>query len=88
MVRSCLYKENVKTHQESLMFCFLPVIKSKFNIFMKTLNSRMIRQSPNTLGGRRDMLFYAPYIASIVGFTYTGVKVDDKKKNCNCPRFT
>ena len=80
MVKSCLCKENVKTHQEALMFCFLPVIKSEFNIFMKTWNSRMIPQPANTLGGRRDMLFYAPYLASIVGFTYAGVKVDNKIK--------
>ena len=80
MVKSCLCKENVKTHQEALMFCFLPVIKSEFNIFMKTWNSRMIPQPDNTLGGRRDMLFYAPYLASIVGFTYAGVKVDNKIK--------
>ena len=40
----------------------------------------MIRQPANTLGGRRDMLFYALYIASIVGFTYASVKVDDKIK--------
>ena len=40
----------------------------------------MIPQPANTLGGRRDMLFYAPYLASIVGFTYAGVKVDNKIK--------
>ena len=39
-------------YQEALIFCFLPVFQSKLNIFMKTWNSRMIRQSANTPGGR------------------------------------
>ena len=43
---------------------------------MKAWNSRMIRQSANTPGGRPDMLFYVP---SIAGFTYAGAKVDDEK---------
>ena len=52
MVKSGLYKENVKMHQEALIFCFLPVFQSELNIFMKTWNSRMIRQLANTPGGR------------------------------------
>ena len=76
MIKSGLYKGNVETHQEALIFCFLPVPQCEFNIFMKTWNSRMIRQSANTPGGRPDMLFYDP---SIAGFTYAGVKVDDEK---------
>ena len=74
MVKSSLYKENVETHQEALIFCFLSVLQCEFKIFMKTWNSRMIRQSANTPGGRPGMLFYVP---SIAGFTYAGVKDDD-----------
>ena len=70
------FKENVETQQEALIFCFLPVLQSEFNIFVKTWNSRMIRQSVNTPGGRPDMLFYVP---SIAGFTYAGVKIDGEK---------
>ena len=76
MVKSGLYKQNVETHQEALIFCFLSVLQCKFNIFMKTWNSRMIRQSANTTGRRPDMLFY---VHSIAGFTYAGVKVDEEK---------
>ena len=36
----------------------------------------MTQQSASTPSGRPDILFYVP---SIAGFTYTGVKVDDKK---------
>ena len=76
MVKSGLYKENVETHQEALIFCFLPVLQSEFNIFMKTWNSRMIGQSANTPSGRPDMLSCVP---SIAGFTYAGVNVDGEK---------
>lgn len=76
MTKYGAYKENIETHQEALIFCFLPVLQCEFNIFMKTWNSRMIRQSANTSGGRPDMLSYVP---SIAGFTYAGVKVDDEK---------
>ena len=35
MVKSGLYKENIETHQEALIFCFLLVFQSEFKIFMK-----------------------------------------------------
>ena len=73
MVQSGLYKENVETHQEALIFCFLPVVQCEFNIFMKTWNSRMLQQSANTPGANPDMLFYVP---SIAGFRYAGVRVE------------
>ena len=76
MVKSGLCKENIETHQEALIFCFLFVLQCEFNIFMKTANSRMIQLSANTPSGRPDMLFYVP---SMAGFTYGSIKVDEEK---------
>ena len=63
------------THQECLLFCFIPIIQLELNLFLKTWNSRHIRQSAAAPGGKPDILFHLP---STTGFTSQGVKVEEE----------
>ena len=63
----------METHQEVLLFCFLPIIQNDPNEFYQTWNRKNIRQSVAAAGARPDLLFSTP---ETVGFTHQGVKVD------------
>lgn len=57
MVSRNIYKPQLDTHQEWLLFCFMPIIQKELNEFAHTWNLRTIRQSANTPGGKPDMFF-------------------------------
>ena len=72
MEKDKVYKSHLETHQEVLLFCFLPIVQNELNEFYQTWNRRNIRQSAAAPGGRPDLLFSAP---ETVGFTHQGVQV-------------
>lgn len=70
-----LYRPNLETHQECLLFCFLPIIQRELNEFYKTWNLHNVRQSSCAPGGKPDILFGVP---SVVGHRNHGIHVNDE----------
>lgn len=75
MVDMNFYRPKLETHQECLLFVFLPVIQVEINDFMRTWNMRSIRQSSSDPGGRPDILFDFP---STVDYTKQGKTLDKR----------
>ena len=73
MVENGLFRPQMSTHQECLLFCFLPILQVELNLFLKTWNTRQVRQSAAAPGGKPDMLFHVP---SSIGYTCQGIEVD------------
>ena len=72
MVSRCVYRPQLMTHQECLLFCFLPIIQGELNDFARTWNLRQIRRSASAPGGKPDLLFHVP---ETVGYSKKGVPV-------------
>lgn len=73
MCRDGLYQSNLESHQEALVFCFLPVIQNELNEFQKTWNTRNVRKSSAAPGGKPDLLFSIP---ETFGYMKQGYQVD------------
>ena len=73
MEKKRLYKSDLDTHVEVLIYTFLPIIQREFNEFSRTWNSRHVRQSASAPGGKPDILFSIP---ESVGFCKQGVEVE------------
>ena len=71
-----LYQAHLETHQEVLLFCFLPIIQNELNEFGRTWNTRNVRQSESAPGGKPDILFNVPETS---GYINQGIhiKFDD-----------
>ena len=78
MERNGLYKSYLDTHVEVLIYIFLPIIQRELNEFSCIWNTRHVRQSASTPGGKPDILFTMP---ETVGFNKQGFKVDDSDVN-------
>ncbi len=74
LVAQQLYRPNLETHQECLLFCFLPIIQKELNEFSRTWNLHNVRQSSSAPGGKPDILFTVP---SIAGCVNCGIPVND-----------
>jgi len=70
MEKNKIYKSQLESHQEVLIFCFLPIVQNELNEFYQTWNRRNIRQSASALGGRPEILFVAP---ETVGYSHHGI---------------
>ena len=68
-----LYKSDLDSHVEVLIYTFLPIIQREFNEFSRTWNSRHVRQSASAPGGKPDILFSTP---ESVGFCKQRVEVE------------
>ena len=75
MVRDRPFKSECEVHQEVLIFCFMPVLQAELNLFVKTWNTRFIRQSSSAPGGRPDILFSLP---ETIGYTKQGIPICDR----------
>ena len=68
-----LYNGELESHQELLLFCFMPVIQRELNDMLSTWNRRPVRQSNVGPGGKPDILFHIP---STVGYSFQGTPVE------------
>ena len=75
MVNRCIYRPRLITHQECLLFCFIPIIQGELNDFARTWNLHQVRRSANAPGGKPDLLFNVP---ETVGHVQKGVEVDPR----------
>ena len=69
-----MFRPNLETYQECLLFCFLPIIQKELDKFTKTWNLRFIRQSASAPAGKPDLLFEVP---SVIGCRKQGVAVQE-----------
>ena len=74
--RDGIFRSEIDTHQELLMFSFMPVIQKELNEFARTWNTRYVRQSAAAPGGKPDVLFSVP---DTVGFQNQGKLVSDEE---------
>ena len=74
MERCGLYKAELETHIEVLLFVFLPIIQRELNEIMITWNQHYVRQSATAPGGKPDVLFCAP---ETVNFQNQGILVSE-----------
>ena len=73
-----LFKPHLSSHQECLLFCFLPIIQAELNEVVQTWNLRHVRQSASAPGGKPDVLFHVP---ETIGFEAKGISVSDSDLN-------
>ena len=76
MINANLDKPSSAIYREVLVVCFIPVIQTELNEFMRTWNCRNIRKSEEAPGG---VLFNVP---AIVGFPKKGANLSEKDVNC------
>ena len=73
MVNMKLYVPSRVSHQEVMLFCFLPVLQAEMNDFVRLWNTRFVRQSAAAPGGVPDVLFYTP---CAIRYNSQGIKVE------------
>ena len=73
-----LFKPHLSSHQECLLFCFLPIIQAELNEVIQTWNLRHVRQSAAAPGAKPDVLFH---VTETVGFETKGISVSDSDLN-------
>ena len=73
-----LFKPHLSSHQECLLFCFLPIIQAELNEVVQTWNLRHVRQSASAPGGKPDVLFHVP---ETIGFEAKRISVSDSDLN-------
>ena len=69
-----LLKPHLSSHQECLLFCFLPIIQTELHDVVQTWNLRHVPQSTAAPGGKPDVLYHVP---ETVGFETKGISVSD-----------
>ena len=73
MFHDGIYRADLETHKETLIFCFLPVVQKELNEVVQTWNARNVRQSSSAPGGKPEILFNLP---ETIGFSKQGSQVD------------
>ena len=73
MFHDGIYRADLETLKETLIFCFLPVVQKELNEVVQTWNARNVRQSSSAPGGKPEILFNLP---ETIGFSKQGSQVD------------
>ena len=74
MVNQHVHYPNLETHQECLLFCFLPIIQRELSEFATSWNLRHVRKSTSVPGGKPDLLFAMP---ETIGYQQCGIPVSE-----------
>ena len=73
MFHDGIYRADLETHKETLIFCFLLVVQKELNEVVQTWYARNVRQSLSAPGGKPEILFNLP---ETIGFSKHDSQVD------------